>query len=228
MKFFRKNPKISFLVGISSAVVIAYQLSYNLPEWYCGAGRHFTMLYNIAMAIIGSFIFFIFLNYIPQQQKNKAIRLWVFRKYVEIISSINLLFQNLSELYIGTQKNANECNDKDIETIACNLRNSDIVPASVMFKGSINVSEMMETCKNTVSTASDNIICNYSEFLTPLEIDLLSMLTYGKMHTFLNGINKLYAITDLKGDENEEKCKALIEYRDTLINLQKFMIVEYK
>ena len=69
MNFYKENLFIRLAVAISLVVVFLYQFSYDFPEWYSGAGRHFTILYDIAMAIIGSFIFYLVLDYIPQKRK---------------------------------------------------------------------------------------------------------------------------------------------------------------
>ena len=97
MNFYKENLFIRLAVAISLVVVFLYQFSYDFPEWYSGAGRHFTILYDIAMAIIGSFIFYLVLDYIPQKRKTKAIRYWVLKEYQNIMESINLMYEDLSE-----------------------------------------------------------------------------------------------------------------------------------
>lgn len=218
-RFCKKNLLVSFSVAVSIGIVIAYQLSYDLPEWYHGAGRHFTVLYDISMAVIGSFIFYIILDYVPQEKKNRAVRFWVLNEYKKIIDSINFLFEDLSELYIRERKKAFSCTQDDIKCIVDNLRNSDIVSTQIMFQGNMNVIQAMERCKNIVNESVNVIISNFSEVLTTEEIEVLSKFAYGKMHRFLDGTNLLYGLADLVGDDDNDKFNAFIEYQSLLYRL---------
>lgn len=213
MRFYKSNLLVSIFVSVSVGIVIAYQLSYNLPEWYPGAGRHFTVLYNIAMAIIGSFAFYVILDYIPKERKNKAVRFWVLMEYSKMIESIDLLFEDLSELYVGERKKSIFCTQEDIKQIADKLKTSDKVSTQLLFKSNMTVFEALERCKNMVNEAVNTVISNFSEVLSAKEIEVLSKLAYGKMYNFLNGTNCLYTLTDLSGDTDKEKFYAFSEYR---------------
>lgn len=219
MNFYKENLFIRLAVAISLVVVFLYQFSYDFPEWYSGAGRHFTILYDIAMAIIGSFIFYLVLDYIPQKRKTKAIRYWVLKEYQNIMESINLMYEDLSELYVGERKKAINCTAEDIKCIADNLRNSDIVSTQILYQGNMNVLQTMERCKDNVKKSTNTIISNFSAFLTTEEIEVLSKLAYGKMHCFLNGVNSLYVFSGLSGDKSGEKYNALCEYQNLFCKL---------
>ena len=218
------NFLFKFLIVLSIAIVITYEISYDMPELYHNAGRHFTILYQFALSVISSTIFFYVQSYLPQKKKNHYSRYFLLQEYHYIITSIDFLFENLSELYLLEKKRTSQLSDDNLRKISLSLKNSDLIPAQFLFDKHMNVFECLQKCKESVDNSVDKIISNFYEVLDSSEIELLFKLSHNKMHNFIEKENMLFVISNLSGDPQSIKFDSLKEYQ-ALYNFLKILSI---
>lgn len=70
-KFSYQHPKIVGLLLIALVIVISYGFTMHLPELWVGAEYWYSIALQLSIAYISSFIFYLFVQYIPEQKKIK-------------------------------------------------------------------------------------------------------------------------------------------------------------
>lgn len=70
--FYRENKGITVMFILSICINIFYGITNHLPELFINADFWFDFLRQIGLAIIASFIFYIFIEYIPSKRENET------------------------------------------------------------------------------------------------------------------------------------------------------------
>lgn len=219
LKFAKRNKALCVAVFASVLVVLVYVVSYGGSEWFPNAGLYFTILYQLSLAVISSFIFYLLQTYLPQEKKNQPLRKFIQIEYAEILQAVRFMFENLSERYIGERKSPELLTDSELKQIASSFKNGDELSVAVLFQGNITAGASMYNCIEEVTKRIDVIMNSFSEPLNADEVEVLFNLAHGKMRQFFNGTNMLYAFTGLSGDQDGEKFIAFKEYKELYIKL---------
>lgn len=143
VKFWNDNRILCISTLVAIIVIVIYEVSYSWPELWENADRHFYILYQLSLAVIANFLFFIFQSHIPRENKNKFLRKFILKEYSEIIYAINLMFEDLTEKYINDRQKAGVVSDEHLKTTASMLKNSDVVSTQIAFKGNMTVAQIM-------------------------------------------------------------------------------------
>lgn len=113
--FYSENKSITIMFILSICINLFYGITIHLPELFINAEFWFDFLRQIGLAIIASFIFYIFIEYIPSKRENKKftkivlsqmkhpliqhIRLLMYMYKASIKDKPSVLPTNLQELF---------------------------------------------------------------------------------------------------------------------------------
>ena len=71
MRFIKSNAKLFVGALFAALIIVAYLSSYNLPEWWDGAGLLFELFYQFSIAYCISYLFFILQVYVPESNNQR-------------------------------------------------------------------------------------------------------------------------------------------------------------
>ncbi len=205
-----ENKLLNILILFAVLIILLYEFSYDMPELYHNADRHFYILYQIAMGIIGSFIFFIIQSYIPQKKKNKYLSKFFIQELDNIKKSMQNIFEELSIIYLGVKKE-NGLTDENLRDISCSLNFRDPSLTCILPQSTSTIYEIIKYYIDKIELSVDNIIQNYSTILSEEEVKILFDISNSKFHSFLKNEGLLYTLTGLSY-EGTEMYKLLKEY----------------
>lgn len=97
-EFIKHNKRLSEGAIFSLIISIVYMASYNLNEWYPGLGKMFEFIYNLCLAYLGSFIFYIIQVYIPDKKKQQRLNTRIYRYLLTILCEASSIQGNINQL----------------------------------------------------------------------------------------------------------------------------------
>ncbi len=109
MKTLWKENRILCVISlISIIIVLAYNISYNMPELISGIGLWYTLLYDLSIGVLINFMFFIFQVIIPSYKKQQT-------AFSIAKSKLERLYFLLSDITLSTDKYIKINSDDSIE-----------------------------------------------------------------------------------------------------------------
>lgn len=124
--FVNKNKLITAFFVISVAVIVAYILSMDLPEWFNGAGDWFNLLFQFAVGYIINFMFYITQVYVPNNKRDKVVQSCITKRISLLIIDMEKSLSRLAEIYIDNHIGKDYTED-ELKQIFHKLRFSDEV-----------------------------------------------------------------------------------------------------
>ena len=98
--FIDKNKLITAFFAISVAVIVAYFLSIDLPEWFNGAGDWFNLLSQLAVGYIINFMFYVTQVYVPNNKRNAIVEACIAKRISLLIADMDKSLSHLVAIYI--------------------------------------------------------------------------------------------------------------------------------
>ena len=124
--FVDKNKLITAFFVISVAVIVAYFLSIDLPEWFNGAGDWFNLLFQLAVGYIINFMFYVTQVYVPNNKRNAIVEACIAKRISLLIADMDKSLSHLVAIYIENHTGT-EYTEDELQQILHKLRFSDKV-----------------------------------------------------------------------------------------------------
>lgn len=122
--FIHKNKLITLFFAISVAVIIAYILSMDLPEWFNGAGDWFNVLFQLAVGYIINFMFYVTQVYVPNKKRNDVVQACIAKRISRLADDMNKSLSELVAVYTN-KHTGTDYTEGELEQILHKLRFSD-------------------------------------------------------------------------------------------------------
>ena len=124
--FIDKNKLITAFFAISVAVIVAYILSMDLPEWFNGAGDWFNLLFQLAVGHIINFMFYVTQVYVPNSKRNAIVETCITKRISLLIADMDKSLSHLAAIYTENHTGT-EYTEDELKQILHKLRFSDKV-----------------------------------------------------------------------------------------------------
>lgn len=199
--FIRNNAMVSILSGIAILIIVIYVISMDLPELWNNAGIQFEILYQIALAIIASFIFYIMQIYIPERKKKKTIHPYITRLMDKIADAMDVIIKELSECYLNQEVSIANITDDQLQYIIDNYSPTDKTNIQITFElRNLTNYEMMELQFKQIDESIDKLISGYIGFMDDeSEILIRDIANCQMKNLFSSDTNMMMCLFGTKG-----------------------------
>ncbi|WP_238653915.1 hypothetical protein [Paenibacillus piscarius] len=159
-------------------IVITQFVLNDVPEYFRGGANLGNVLFNISMSYLVSYIFYVIVAYLPEENKKTYVRKHVDALVKDIIKYNNTLKDNMKR---QTGNTANMNNDTDIINVMSQIQTNATAPIVAFVSGisSFNWKEYLELNNNQVVNKCNGLFV-YMPYLDPELVQLLSDLIYSK------------------------------------------------
>lgn len=225
MDFIRDNVMISILSGVAILIIISYIVSIDLPELWDNAGIQFEILYQISLAIIASFIFYIMQIYIPQRKKKKAIRPYITRLMNKISDSMDIIIRELSKCYLNQDISIVNITDEELKCIINNYspRHKTTIQVAFEIRNLTNY-EMMECQFQEIDEYINKLISGYIGFMDDeSEILIRDIANCQMKNTFSSKGNMLMALCGTKGISGDAPIHIFKNFKHLHFQLREYI-----
>lgn len=219
--FYKENKVLSKLSIGAVTYVIFYYVSYNIPELWKNASVVVDILFQLSLALIANFIFFIFQMYIPNFKRNSKIQPIIKRKISKICAHINDPFPEITKKYLKIKKNLNELTDSDIKLIAEKYRPQDISTVQVAFEcRNLTYNQYFKLCFEEIDGIVQELIFAYAPYLNEEQRDILILLKENPFRQlFDNPLMNLFDTTGIQGGATLYTFKKYKDIYEEILNV---------
>ena len=119
---------LTIFMVLAAAIVISYKLTENLPELFTYADFLYNLASQLALAYMGSYVFYFVQVYLPERRKQKIVFKCVKMPLTKIIGDIEGVMTHLKNKTIGEDKSLRNLSKKDFEDICLKIDPNDIAP----------------------------------------------------------------------------------------------------
>lgn len=222
-QFYNYNRILSLIAACSILISVLYIISYNLPEWDPGLGKLFEYIYNLCLAYLGSFIFYIVQVYIIEIRKNKKINSCIATPVWRIIHNAPFITKNLIVKIIGDTKDINQLTENDYKFIAKSIKLYDEAPMIFPDGSKANYLQYLFNFINIIEKLCEQVL-KYTPFL---ETELISLIDNINNSTFHEAFNNFYDMSkqvELRNTDAEFLGSSMKPYCENILQLEKYAI----
>ena len=221
--FFKESKLISIFAFIFLTIYISYGLTNNVPEIFPGANYVYTLIKDLCLAFIGSYIFYIVQVYIPLRLERREISILI-RKDFEILShSIDHMthfIKTICKTKYNLELDSLILDSKEIDLTSLDNPNN---INNIAIKGFVNLNSL-ENDLNKI-----NMIINKCFSLNiNLEYRTLSLLYRIKESFFLTQLSRYLEKNSINSEDRLVKidimtfCKFLKLYNELVLEIKKY------
>lgn len=203
IKYFYKGNKVLSNLSISAMTyIIIYYVSYDLPELWENASILADIMFQLSLALIANFIFFVFQVYFPNHKRHARIQPIIQHKINQICDCINMPFLEITEKYLGNQKNLNELTDDDIQLITEKYRPQDLSTVQVAFVCcNLTYNQYFKYCFSQIDNIVQELIFEYEPYLDDEQRDVLILLKENSFRKLFDSpLMDLFDTTGIQGN----------------------------
>lgn len=199
--FIKNNKTISMLTFLASIIILVYTISMDCNELWHNAGKQFEILYQLALSILASFLFYIMQVYIPERKKKQAVRPYIIRILKKITDDMDELFKQLSKCYLKREVSIAEITKEQLETIMKNYSARDESDIQVCGElRNLSNAEMIELVFNDIENYIDVLINKYIGFMDEeSEILIRDIMNCNLRQLFSTNGNRIGYLFGVKG-----------------------------
>lgn len=166
-KFIKHDKLLCYIALITAGICIIYLISYDSPEWYPGLGKAFDFIYNLCLAYLGSFIFYIVQVYIPNEQKKKKLLHNIYDYLLKIYTELYSANNNLELLKVCIDKDYGKFNQLPNKVIS---KENEVENEKKLFE--INIIKSMNWLNSNISVIEGYMNNIYSINIANIGSDL--------------------------------------------------------
>lgn len=116
-RFYKEN-KVLLLLSIVAILYVVFYCIFTSDEKEKSNEVILDTIFQLSLALIANFIFFIFQVYIPKYRRSTKIQTIIRRKLEEVCRNINAPFVYITKKYLGKTKRLSELSSRDKNIIA--------------------------------------------------------------------------------------------------------------
>ena len=212
--FYEENRVLSYLSLGATAFVLFYYFSYDLPEIWKNASVVADILFQLSLAILANFLFFVFQIYIPKYKRTCRIHQLVIHKIKDICQNMNAPFLSITEKILNSKKSLDKLSDNDIQMIAKSYRPLDKTDIQVAFwRYNLTYDQYFKYCFREIDATIQELLFSYEPYLSNEERDILLLI---KDNTFRNLFDSpLMSLFDTTGIQGNAVYPIFKEYKKT-------------
>lgn len=218
IKEFIKNNKILFLgLILCLGIVISYEVTKNMQEWFQGADFIYYLFVQIAFAYIGSFVFFIIQVYIPETKTKSRIKSCIKRPVGRIIYNMECPIEHFKNQIFDENEKIDNMKEDDFIAICDSINPFEEAPM-IFLNG--NKGTNRDYIYEHILKVEDNFnqISNYIAFIDSELIAIIDGIINSRYHERF----KSYCRIGGKNENLDFMAKNMNDYYDKLRELKRY------
>ena len=223
--FIDKNKLITAFFAISVAVIVAYILSMDLPEWFNGAGDWFNLLFQLAVGYIINFMFYVTQVYVPNSKRNTIVETCITKRISLLIADMDKSLSHLAAIYTENHTGT-EYTEDELKQILHKLRFSDKVNVidARKTKGTdfvyFTVRDWLANCIFETERDIDNLFKYYAADIPVELMEMLEKIPRSTYHSVMRTLLAAQDDVDFSGAASDPKSNFFVEYYNLIQELR--------
>ena len=223
--FIDKNKLITAFFAISVAVIVAYFLSIDLPEWFNGAGDWFNLLFQLAVGYIINFMFYVTQVYVPNNKRNAIVEACIAKRISLLIADMDKSLSHLVAIYIENHTGT-EYTEDELQQILHKLRLSDKVDVidAGKTKGTdfvyFTVRAWLANCIFETERDIDSLFKYYAADIPVELMEILEKIPRSTYHSVMRTLLAAQDDVDFSGAASDPKSNFFVEYYNLIQELR--------